>query len=61
MDATSSDVEVVFYETRKTVRSSAEQKADIWHRWKAGESLHEMVVSSIRTMARFISCYLSFS
>ena len=21
---------------------SAEQKADIWHRWKAGESLHEI-------------------
>ena len=21
---------------------SAEQKADIWHRWKSGESLHEI-------------------
>jgi IS30 family transposase len=42
VDATSSDVEVMFMRRGRRYGLSAEQKADIWHRWKAGESLHEI-------------------
>jgi IS30 family transposase len=35
-------VEVVFMAQGKKVEVSAAQRADIWRRWKAGESLHEI-------------------
>jgi IS30 family transposase len=34
--------EVVFMAQGKKVKVSAAQRADIWRRWKAGESLHEI-------------------
>jgi hypothetical protein len=47
VDATPSDVdhffEVVLMRQGRRYGLSAEQKADIWRRWKAGESLHEIV------------------
>jgi len=42
VDATPSDVEVVFMRQGRRYGLSAVQKADIWNRWKAGESLHEI-------------------
>src|ERR1700685_4155983 len=33
---------MVFMTRRKRSRLSAAQKAEIWKRWKAGESLHEI-------------------
>src|ERR1700676_884693 len=42
VDATSSDLEVVFMRQGRRYGLSAAEKADIWHRWKAGESLHEI-------------------
>jgi IS30 family transposase len=42
IDATPSDVKVVFMRQERRYGLSAEQKADIWRRWKAGESLHEI-------------------
>ena len=30
------------YDTRKTGQAFAEQRTDMWRRWKAGESLHEV-------------------
>ena len=40
---------------------SAEQKAEIWDCWKAGESLHEIGVLLARTMVRFSSCCRSMA
>ena len=46
MDATSSDLdhflEVVLMRQGRRYGLSAEQKAEIWRRWKAGESWHEI-------------------
>ena len=42
MDATPSDVKVVFMRQGRRYGLSAEQRTDIWRRWKAGESLHEI-------------------
>jgi hypothetical protein len=42
VDATLSDLEVVLMRQGRRYGLSAEQKADIWRRWKAGESLHEI-------------------
>ena len=46
VDATPSDKSFLFiggvYDRRKTVRLSAEQRTEIWRRWKAGESLREI-------------------
>src|SRR5665213_2054054 len=42
VDATLSDLEVVLMRQGRRYGLSAEQKADIWQRWKAGESLHEI-------------------
>jgi IS30 family transposase len=42
VDATLSDLEVVLMRQGRRHGLSAEQKADIWRRWKAGESLHEI-------------------
>src|ERR1700722_12969177 len=46
VDATPSDLdhflEVVLMRQERRYGLSAEQKADIWRRWKAGESLHEI-------------------
>src|SRR5580698_551458 len=42
VDATPSDVEVVFMRQGRRYGLSSAQKADIWHRWKVGESLHEI-------------------
>jgi hypothetical protein len=45
VDATPSDMnhflKVMFMTQGKRVELSAEQRTDMWHRWKAGESLHE--------------------
>jgi hypothetical protein len=35
-------LKVVFMAQGKRNRLSAEQRADMWRRWKAGESLHEI-------------------
>jgi hypothetical protein len=35
-------LKVVFMAQGKRNRLSAEQRADLWRRWKAGESLHEI-------------------
>src|SRR3984957_8411957 len=40
--ATPSDMEVVFMEQGRRYGLSATEKADIWRRWKGGESLHEI-------------------
>jgi IS30 family transposase len=42
VDATSSEVKVVFMTQNRRYGLSATEKADIWRRWKAGESLHEI-------------------
>ena len=42
VDATPSDVKVVFMRQGRRYGLSAAQKTDIWRRWKAGESLHEI-------------------
>ena len=42
VDATLSDLEVVLMRQGRRYGLSAEQKADIWQRWKVGESLHEI-------------------
>ena len=42
VDATSSDVKVVFMTQSRRYGLSAAEKADIWRRWKAGESLDEI-------------------
>jgi hypothetical protein len=42
VDATPSDVEVMFMRHGRRCGLSAEQKAEIWHRWKIGESLHQI-------------------
>src|ERR1700727_400774 len=35
-------LKVVFMAQGKRDRLSTEQRIDMWHRWKAGESLHEI-------------------
>jgi hypothetical protein len=40
----------------KRVEVSAVQRADIWRRWQAGESLHEIGHTAAR-IPRFICCY----
>ena len=35
--------EMVLMRQGRRLVLSAEQKADVWRRWKAGESLHEIV------------------
>jgi hypothetical protein len=46
VDATSSDLdhllEVLLMRQERRYGLSAEQKAEIWRRWKSGESLHEI-------------------
>ena len=42
VDATPSDVKVVFMRQGRRYGLSPAQKTDIWRRWKAGESLHEI-------------------
>jgi hypothetical protein len=46
VDATPSDMnsflKVVFMAQGKRDRLSTEQRIDMWRRWKAGESLHEI-------------------
>jgi hypothetical protein len=41
----------------RRVRLSAEQRTEIWRRWKAGESLREIGAPSARTMAPFSFFY----
>jgi len=46
VDATPSDRDFFskgsVHETRETMEVSSAQRADMWNRWKAGESLHEI-------------------
>src|ERR1700710_671998 len=42
IDATPSDVKVVIMRQGRRYGLSAAQRTDIWCRWKAGESLHEI-------------------
>ena len=42
VDATPSDVKVVIVRQGRRYGLSAAQRTDIWRRWKAGESLHEI-------------------
>jgi IS30 family transposase len=42
VDATPSEVKVVFMRQGRRYGLSAAQRTDIWRRWKAGESLHEI-------------------
>src|SRR5215469_15863442 len=46
VDATPSDIKllskVVFMKPGKRFGLSAEQKIDVWRRWKAGQTLHEI-------------------
>src|SRR5271163_4786264 len=42
VDATPSDVEVVLMRQGRRYGLSSAQKTEIWRRWKAGESLHEI-------------------
>ena len=46
VDATPSGIKlfskVVLYEIREMVGLSAEQKLDVWRRWKPGQTLHEI-------------------
>jgi len=42
VDATPSDVKVVFMRQGRRYGLSGSQRTDIWRRWKAGESLHEI-------------------
>ena len=58
MDATPSDrdylfLEVVFMRLGRRYGLSAAQKTEIWRRWKAGESLHE-IGRAVGNLSRFI-------
>jgi hypothetical protein len=52
-------LEVVFMRSGRRYGLSGAQKIEIWRRWKAGESLHEIGRALGKDMARFISCYRS--
>ena len=46
---------VVFMKRGKRFGLSAEQKIDVWRRWKAGQTLHEIGRLLARTITPFVA------